>query len=267
MSIVINDGLNNNNNNDNNNNNNNNIQTVIFSDPESYFTPGELAKFNDPEGNPDFDADLLFNPAELNTLKELLTTVRGDYSYVHMGEDLARKYHLAPSTIRDWFNLFKKDSFRGFHEDKRGKWIRESYLERFDYTMAFKLRMRTSKSLSVDDMTFYVNQIMVPTDDAEAYNLLPVSRTVVYGWMKAHGARYDVVKKCYFTDRHDTPENVADRVGRYIPQKLDYSRREAVWAWILFDDKINGEALEDAKLRMQISDNSGLIYKIDDGKK
>jgi len=40
-----------------------------------------------------------------------------------------------------------------------------------------------------------------------------------------------------------------------------------VWAWILFDDKINGEALEDAKLRMQISDNSGLIYKIDDGKK
>jgi hypothetical protein len=83
----------------------------------------------------------------------------------------------------------------------------------------------------------YVNQELLAGDNAATVEHfrednklnLPVSLSCVHSWMLRVGCSYDAFKKTYYTDNHDRPDVVEDRV-RYGEENVVFSKRKPLWA-------------------------------------
>jgi hypothetical protein len=56
----------------------------------------------------------------------------------------------------------------------------------------------------------------------------PVQPRIVRRWMRDAGFKYEAYRKCYYVDRHEDPDVVADRTD-YIPKCFEVELREHVW--------------------------------------
>ena len=67
--------------------------------------------------------------------------------------------------------------------------------------------------------------------DAEVTSLLEPNLvpSTVHRWMIKAGAKFDADKKSYYTDRHDTPQNIKDRNERYLPFQDKLQSRTFNW--------------------------------------
>jgi hypothetical protein len=89
-------------------------------------------------------------------------------------------------------------------------------------------------NLTVQKTTDWVNHTLLsdwlPAQLKEQLNIksYPVSQHIVRRWMRDAGFRYEAYRKCYYVDRHEDTDVVADRTD-YIPKCFAMELREHVW--------------------------------------
>ena len=57
---------------------------------------------------------------------------------------------------------------------------------------------------------------------------VPVELNVVSRWMRKAGFKYDAYKKCYYVDRHEAADVIADR-NKYLRKFFEDEVREKSW--------------------------------------
>ena len=136
---------------------------------------------------------------------------------------------ISEETLLRWFNDFEKSKHRGFKEDGRGKDKSECFIAHFNLTQIFKFFMKTTNNLTIEITRKFLEANIIElalVKDLEEYGLqIPLVRSTVYRWMRQNGANYSIAKKCYYTDRHDTIENIDYRNKSYIPLMDSFSQR------------------------------------------
>lgn len=145
---------------------------------------------------------------------------------------------LSVPIIRRWWSSLKNADFKGIPESVKVAAKRESFLEAYGLLTSFKMFMKTASIVTVDSTRNHLTKILTGMcadrnlqlgEILEEYHLsMPISRTTVWRWMRMHGAKFDVVKKSYYTDTHDTPDNIAYRMN-YIATLEELSKRMPLW--------------------------------------
>ena len=126
------------------------------------------------------------------------------------------------STVLDYYYDFKGNHCKGFSEDMRGKHNeRETFIEKHDLTEKFKLFLGVLKHITVEKAHEWLQgevskqAELARAGDENAVIVVPsVSRSTAYRSMREAGAVYREAKKSYYTDRHESPENIANRGNR-----------------------------------------------------
>ena len=88
------------------------------------------------------------------------------------------------------------------------------------------------------------------------YSLKKLTDTTVCNWMRQLGFKYEIRKKCYYVDNHDSPENLEYR-KLFIQRYLKYELRAHRWYSITKEKK--EEMVRDGKLDVE----SGFSYERD----
>ena len=136
-------------------------------------------------------------------------------------------------------------------------------LEELGIINPFKAFMRTNKKLSVDLCKKYLEKQITDilckrkiTDEIsngysvadhlfDVYNLTyPLSRTTVWRWKRLYGAKWDTIQKSYYTDNHDTEENIKYRL-KYIDKLEEISKRMPMW-YKKGDERLHVDLLEES---------------------
>jgi hypothetical protein len=164
------------------------------------------------------------------------------------------KSKISITTALEAYNAFKKHSLdSNVFQDKRGSWKRPNFLIDTGLYIAFENYIRYSRSISVDICKTWLEGIVKEKfpDDHPARKM-GLSRGTIHKWLRDMGCTYCRKTKVYYTDRHDTSDNIEDRVTRYIPDHYMLSVRQPVWVTVdtaSVDEKIIDEAIEDANYR------------------
>ena len=143
-------------------------------------------------------------------------------------------------TYLRWWNSFKKSGYKGFQLDGRGNSKRDFFLEEYNVVNSFKLFMKTHKKLSVKACCKYLSDYIISKPEIyqnlESFHLkLPLNTTTVHRWMLRCGASYRKGKQTYYTDNHDTPENINYRNNVYIPKLTELSKRLPEWISVPYE--------------------------------
>ena len=208
------------------------------------------------------EIELIVNmTGDIDVLQNKLYAIRTDFSMIVVANKVANEFDVSARTVLDYFNDFKKSGYKSFASDNRGKHYREDFLERHGFETAFKLEMSMTKTLSVAHMKDYVHKelIIKKLGDLQAK---PLAHSTIWKLMLQHGAKHALRRQNFYTDRHDTVDNINDRVKRLIPDKWLFSRRECCWCLLIYD-VTNPHcliAIEDAMLRMGITNPSLLKF-------
>ena len=159
----------------------------------------------------------------------------------------SKVFSYKPDTILTWWQEFNNLGGVGFREDGRGKKPKYNWLEDWALTTTLSLWLATEKKISVSNAQDFLNakvKEMYETnpkkyeEEVEEHGVtksvlkkkLRCNRDAVHRFMLLAGAKWCVIKKSYYNDRHEDADNVADRTNRFLPKKEELSRREAVWA-------------------------------------
>ena len=157
---------------------------------------------------------------------------------------------LSPRTLLLWFNKFEKSKYRGFEEDRRGSCKNDSFIGDFNLSVMFKFYMKTTNNLTIKSTKSYLEDTIVQlalVKDLGNYGLtIPLATATVWRWMRQNGAAYSTAKKCYYTDRHDTIENITYRNESYIPLMESLTQRMPVFVSVPLDSA-NHKALQDIR--------------------
>jgi hypothetical protein len=152
------------------------------------------------------------------------------------------------------YNSYKKellnsDTFR----DKRGTWARPEFLVDIGLYVPFHNFLKFSRTFSIDTCrNWLLGLISEKFEDTHYARKVKLARSTIHKWLLAMGCKYSKSHKTYYTDRHDTDENVDDRINRYIPDQFNLSVRQPVWVTVetkSIDEKILDIALADANAR------------------
>ena len=192
------------------------------------------------------------------------------YMPVLAEEVIIRNSHIkevSPRTLLLWYNEFDKSGYRGFEEDRRGIGKSDSFITDFNLTNQFKLYMKTTNNLGIELTRKYLQKIIIELDlvkDLEEYSLqFPLVQSTVYRWMRQNGANYCKAKKCYYTDRHDTVENIYYRNNVYIPLMDLFTRRMPEFVSVPLDNA-NSKALQDIRNIRGLVDNDPIPTFLDE---
>ena len=159
----------------------------------------------------------------------------------------SKVFSYKPDTILTWWQEFNNLGGVGFREDGRGKKPKYNWLEDWALTTTLSLWLATEMKISVSNAQDFLNakvKEMYETnpkkyeEEVEEHGVtksvlkkkLRCNRDAVHRFMLLAGAKWCVIKKSYYNDRHEDADNVADRTNRFLPKKEELSRREAVWA-------------------------------------
>lgn len=138
-----------------------------------------------------------------------------------------------PSLVKDWFYHYQFHSFC-FLRDTRGEHIEQDLLEKLNLVKEFQEYMLSDRLLSVAKAAAWLTLKL----DSEEYAgrlegiQVPISTSTAGFWMKKHGAERVTHKKTYYTDKHESPEIVADRQNRFIPMQLYFMQFQAMWVTV-----------------------------------
>jgi hypothetical protein len=214
------------------------------------------------------DASLIEKLAALQlTNEQQISPLRDDRLLDNIVSRITQRYNFdsvvlaQASTIRNWWRALKQSDFEGFVADGRGHWVRDFILETLNLKTRFILFMKTAKKVSVDECRAYLieriaEQLTINPNILEKYSIkIPICRNTAHRWMLMCGASFDATTKCYYTDRHDTTENINYRNNFYLVAHDDLSRRQAVWIWLPLH-KVSKEAQKQVRrvLGLTLSD-------------
>ena len=122
------------------------------------------------------------------------------------------------TTLLDWHREFRRLDGR-FREDQRGKHARDWILSEEDLQIALRNWVKANQhKLSVERVYKYVNEQLLAGDEHNIYfskhNIKrPISMSTIHAWMGRLGCTYEHHHKTYYTDGHNRPDVVADRVA------------------------------------------------------
>jgi hypothetical protein len=149
--------------------------------------------------------------------------------------------------IRKWWTKFTCSNCKGIQESQKIALSQVLLLEELEIVPYFKMYMRTAKNLSVESCKVHLENLIrvtlaksgvttetySPVDHLSAiYNIsYPLSKTTVWRWMHIYGAKWDSIKKNYYTDNHDSDNNIKDRL-QYLLHLQELSKRMPIWARI-----------------------------------
>jgi len=99
-------------------------------------------------------------------------------------------------------------------------------------------------------------------------NVKTIDTKTAYRWLKGLGFSYDVQKKVYFNDRHESPENVADR-KEFIKKYFDYEMYAHRWVQVpvvdaqLFESQTdeNGNKLMMGTWAIEYKNENGILMR------
>ena len=188
--------------------------------------------------------------ALLKSLTEKLDELKISRSTLKLVTEVCQETTLfvfKPATILSWWQEFNTLGGVGFREDGRGKSAKYNWLEDWGLTSTLGLYLSTEKKISVSAVQDFLNAKVKELYDASPQKYetevevngekksvlqkkLRCNRDAVHRFMLLAGAKWCVIKKSYYNDRHEDPDNVADRGNRFLPKKEELARREAVWA-------------------------------------
>lgn len=126
-----------------------------------------------------------------------------------------------------------------------------------------KIFIKQEKNFSLDLCCDWIRKLLEDNfdDDSEERNI-QINQSFVYRWIKLLGAKYDDIKKTYYTDNHEKEENVTYRTDVYIPLQDLLSLRQPVWAIIPYTgDESQKVALEDARRRTKLAINETFMHE------
>lgn len=145
---------------------------------------------------------------------------------------------VSEALVLEYYNEFKCLQFKGFIKLDVGHHQRIDFLETYNLSSRFKFFMKCEKSLSVDKCKEYLDKAIIDSANS-SQNLLerlqyhslhfPLARVTVWRWMITHGAKFNKFKQSYYTDNHDSAENVKYRNECYLLRLRDLSKRMPVW--------------------------------------
>jgi hypothetical protein len=161
---------------------------------------------------------------------------------------------IQPSTVQTWWSELQTNKFEGFAQSRRGHWERDQYiLDDDDLARELKLLVRNGNQVTMNKCCLAINDYLedkYKTLDELAHLLKTyqlkgpsVSTATTHRWMRLIGAKYSTVEKSYYTDRHETAENVTYRNGAYSRALDVASIRQPLWVRVP-RDKATEEALE-----------------------
>ena len=188
------------------------------------------------------DTKVVVEHRSANSVPAIIMAIRDTYSSIAMELKLPN----AAKTISGWINEFQRSGYRGFKEDLRGSFKRDSFLETHNLVMHLKSYMKNTQTLSVEACyKFLVKLINDKLNDKsigghdnilDVNKEISVSRATVQRWMVLYGARYDTVVKSYYTDNHNHPEIMKYRDTIYTPLRLKLMRRMPCWVEVRRDE-------------------------------
>eukprot|EP00981_Chlorochromonas_danica_P011863 scaffold4320_cov172-Ochromonas_danica.AAC.1 len=106
--------------------------------------------------------------------------------------------------------------------------------------------MTKEKFLTVDKTVMWLTSLLSKpphNTDPIAIQLQPLTRSTVHEWMLAAGADYHAVSKTYYTDNHDTPDNIKYRDGEFIPRWMEISKRSPEWIVVPVNSSLKNPTL------------------------
>lgn len=121
---------------------------------------------------------------------------------------------ISSKTIRAWYNEYLE--FKGFKEDARWAWVRETFLETYNYKLRFKMYLKNQRRLTVDTAAKDLEDLISKdppksVEGMEAFNnLRPFKRSTVHSWMIKLGCKYEKATVSYYTDSHEAEETKRD---------------------------------------------------------
>jgi hypothetical protein len=187
--------------------------------------------------------DISVSSEELQLAIEAYNMLRADHKTEQNMPAIAAntsKYVLCdaytPYTVLQWYNEFKRNHYYGFIIDTRGHWERVHSLDKLNLRQRLKLYMSMEKLLTVDNVVAWLTQVLTTEEafinDNLAKSLLPLTRSTVHSWMVKAGATHEKTKKTYYTDNHDSKENIKYRSEQYLPMRARISSRSPEWVSI-----------------------------------
>lgn len=153
-------------------------------------------------------------------------------------EAARRNGNTSAETVLRWFNQF--DTLGHFKLDQRGTGRREWILSEDDLLHTLVTHLKSEKRVSVSKVMDYINKTLLTEEhtsmgDAkmrDAYGIVkPVSRGLVHSWMRRADCQFDRATQTYYTDGHNKPEVVADRLV-YLAKLRRLSLRQPVWVQV-----------------------------------
>jgi len=97
-------------------------------------------------------------------------------------------------------------------------------------------------------------EILTTKDDVlQLMNLKTIDTKTAFRWLKNLCFTYDVQKKVYFNDRHENPENVADR-KQFIRDYFDYELFVHRWVQVPIDNAYR-------RLEQEVDDEGNKLMK------
>lgn len=184
--------------------------------------------------------------AGLNNMAEL--RLRGSMPMI-AAEAANRHGNISAQTVLAWFNQHDANGY--FKLDERGAGLKEWILSEDDLLFVLLQYMKKEKRLTVSKVVAFINDKLLTIehtsmDEAKMKDVYvivkPVSRGVVHSWLQKMDWVFDRATQTYYTDGHNKPEVIADRLV-YLAKLRRLSLRQPVWVQIPLAD-VPTEALE-----------------------
>lgn len=184
--------------------------------------------------------------AGLKNMEEL----RNRSSMPMIAADAANRHgNISAETVLAWFNQYDSNGY--FKLDERGAGLKEWILSEDDLLFSLLQYLKKEKRLNVSKVVEFINDKLLTKaytsmDDAkmkDVYGIVkPVSRGLVHSWMQKMDCVFDRATQTYYTDGHNKPEVIADRLV-YFAELRRLSLRQPLWVQVPLAD-VPAEALE-----------------------
>ena len=144
--------------------------------------------------------------------------------YVQMGKKVLPKVFETYPKIEKLIHKFASKNMQMLSSESLALHVKDEILPQL-----YELHQKECSSSNIE----YMNYMQFK----EFLNLTHVSASTTWRWLKMLGYKHVPNKKCYYTDRHEDPQNVEDR-KYFIERYLEYEILAYVWVHLTEEQSI-----------------------------